>query len=91
MTTYISKNKTITFSEHTKSKNKYCSRLCKKERKFFFNNLNLKFFSGSKLFWKTLNPLFLTKQVKNANVKLTDEITQNDEKFSETLKMQFPA
>ena len=37
-----------------KKQNIYCSSLYKKEKKVFFNNLNPKFVSDLKLFWKTV-------------------------------------
>ena len=40
-----------------KKQKKYCSRLYKKERKKLFDNLNPKFVSVNKLFWKTVKPL----------------------------------
>ena len=65
-----------------KKQKSYCSRLYKQERNFFFNNLNPKFVSDIKLFWKTVKPLFTSKSSYNTNIKLThkDEIIQNDEK-----------
>ena len=44
-----------------KKQKKYCSRSYQKERKIFFNNLNPKFVSDNKLFWKTVKPLFSKK------------------------------
>ena len=43
-----------------KNKN-YCSRLYKKERKKFFENLNLSFFVDNKNFWKVVKPLLNEK------------------------------
>ena len=72
-------------------KQKNCSRLYKKERDSFFNNLNPKFASDNKLFWKTVKPLFSNKGSYNDNIKLTDkdENIQNDEKAAETLNNFF--
>ena len=52
-----------------KKQKKICSRLYKKKRKNFFNNLNPKFLSDIKLFWKTVKSLFSSKSSYNAKIK----------------------
>ena len=52
-----------------KKQKKICSRLYKKKRKIFFNNLNPKFLSDIKLFWKTVKSLFSSKSSYNAKIK----------------------
>ena len=42
-----------------KRQKNYCIRLCKKERKEFFNTLNPSFVKGNKIFWKTVKPFFM--------------------------------
>ena len=69
---YFKKQDNHSLREQKKQKN-YCSRLHKKERKIFLNNLNPKFVSDNKLFWKTVKPLFSSKDSYNANIKLTDK------------------
>ena len=54
---YFKKRNNHSLRAYKKPKN-CCSRIYKKERKHFFNNLNLKFVSDNKLFWKTVKPLF---------------------------------
>ena len=56
---YKNKSEEI-FKVYKKLKN-FCSRLYKKERKRFFNNLNPSFVTGNKLFWKTIKPFFSNK------------------------------
>ena len=87
---YFKKQDNHSLRAYKKQKN-YCSRLYKKERKKFFNNLNPKFVSDNKSFWKTVKPLFSSKGSYNANIKLTDkdEIIQNDENVAETLNSFF--
>ena len=87
---YFKKQDNHSSRAYKKQKN-YCSRLYKKERKNFFNNLNPKFVSDNKLFWKTVKPLFSNKASYNANIKLIDkdEIIQNDEEVGETLNSFF--
>ena len=79
------------FSRAYKKQKKFCGRLYKKQRKIFFNNLNPKFVSDNKLFWKTVKPLFSSKGSYNANIKLIDkeEITQIEENVAETLNSFF--
>ena len=87
---YFKKQDNHSLRAYKKQKN-YCSRLYKKERKKFFNNLNPKFVSDNKSFWKTVKPLFSSKGSYNANIKLTDkdEIIQNDKNVAETLNSFF--
>ena len=49
---------------YKKQKN-FCSRLYKKERKRYYNNLDLKKVSDSKIFWKTIKPFFSDKGLGN--------------------------
>ena len=88
--TYFKKQDNHSLRAYKKQKN-YCSRLYKKERKNFFNNLNPKFLSDNKLFWKTVKPLFSSKYSYNANIKLTDKdkMIQIDKKVAETLNSFF--
>ena len=54
-----------------KNKN-YCSRLYKKERNKFFENLNLSFVVDNKNFWKVVKPLFneIISEISNEVVLL---------------------
>ena len=68
------------FKAYKKQKN-FCSRLYKKERKRFFNNLNLSFVTDNKLFWKTIQPFFLNKVNYGSQIKFVekDEVLQDDD------------
>ena len=72
-------------------KKNYCSRLYKKERKEFFNNLNPSFVKDNNIFWKTIKPFFSDKTNLRSQIKLTenDELIQNDDKVAETLNTFF--
>ena len=72
-------------------KKNYCSRLYKKERKEFFNNLNPSFVKDNKIFWKTVTPFFSGKGNLRSQIKLieNDELIQNDDKVAETLNTFF--
>ena len=68
------------FKAYKKQKN-FCSRLYKKERKRFFNNLNPSFVTDNKLFWKTIKPFFSNKVNYGSQIKLLekDEVLQDDD------------
>ena len=72
-------------------KKNYCSRLYKKERKEFFNNLNPSFVKDNKIFWKTITPFFSGKGNLRSQIKPieNDELIQNDDKVAETLNTFF--
>ena len=72
-------------------KKNYCSRLYKKERKEFFNNLNPSFVKDNNIFWKTIKPFFSDKTNLRSQIKLieNDELIQNDDKVAETLNTFF--
>ena len=74
-----------------KRQKSYCSRLYKKERKEFFNNLNPSFVKDNNIFWKTIKPFFSDKTNLRSQIKLTenDELIQNDDKVAETLNTFF--
>ena len=69
-----------TLKAYKKQKN-YCNRLYKKERKNFFENLNLSFVVDNKKFWKVVKPLFNEKvsAVSNEVVLLEKDKILKDE------------
>ena len=68
---YLKKKTTQSLEKYKKQKN-YCSRLYKKERKKFFNNLNTSFVNDNKLFWKTVKPFFSNKGSFGNKIKLVE-------------------
>ena len=52
-----------------KEQKNYCSRLYKKERKTFFNNLKVSNITDNKIFWKNIQPIF------SEHCKVTNKIT----------------
>ena len=74
------------FKAYKKQKN-FCSRLYKKERKRFFNNLNRFFVTDNKLFWKTIKPFFSNKVNYGSQIKLAekDEVLQDDDLIAKEL------
>ena len=45
-----------------KTHRNFCVNLLKKEKKKYYNNLDLKIFDDNKTFWKKIKPLFSEKQ-----------------------------
>ena len=78
------------FKAYKKQKN-FCSRLYKKERQRFFNNLNPLFVTDNKLFWKTIKPFFSNKGNYGSQIKLVekDEVLQDDDLIAKELNKFF--
>ena len=77
--------------EKYKKQKNYCSRLYKKERKKFFNNLNTSFVNDNKLFWKTVKPFFSSKGSFGNKIKLVenDKVWHDDSKIAEEMNNFF--
>ena len=69
----------------------YCVNLLRKEKKKYYNNIDLKLLTDNKLFWKTIKPLFSEKN--NISRKITliekDDIVSNDKEIAETMNEFF--
>ena len=90
-TKYFKLKSNDTLKAYKKQKN-YCSRLCKKERKKFFENLNLSLVVDNKKFWKVVKPLFNEKGsgVSNEAVLLEkDKILRDDSKVAKGIALLF--
>ena len=48
-------------TKHTRNKNIICSRVYKKERRKYYNNLDHKTIADNKQFWKAVKPFFSNK------------------------------
>lgn len=53
-------------------KKNLCSRLYKKEKKIFLDNLNTRCVTDNKLFWKTMKPFFSSRNNHGTNTKLVE-------------------
>ena len=86
---YNNKSEKI-FKAYKKQKN-FCSRLYKKERKRFFNNLNPSFVTDNKLIWKTIKPFFSNKGNYGSQIKPfeKDEVLQDDDLIAKELNKFF--
>ena len=49
-----------------------CVKLLRKTKKQFYNNLNVKYITESKLFWKTVKPSFTEKTLKDERITLVE-------------------
>ena len=63
----------------TKYRN-YCTALFRKEKKLYYNNLNVKLITDNRKFWKTVTPLFSDKHFGTHKITLLegDEIISED-------------
>ena len=48
-------------------------KLLRKVKKEFYNNLNVKYISEKKLFWKTVKPYFTDKTLKDERITLVKD------------------
>ena len=60
-----------------KKQKKYCSKLCKKERKAYFDKINPKKVTDNKIFWKNIQPLFSENGKIRNKIALVDENKKN--------------
>ena len=69
----------------------HCIKLLKLSKKKFYINLNLKFITDNKKFWKCIKPLFSDKQRNNHNITLVsgEQIITNDEEIAQTMNVHF--
>ena len=75
-------NKTI-YSKHRN----YCVNLLRKEKRKYYNNINLKLLTDNKQFWKTIKPFFSDKHNISRNITLIDddEIISKDIEVAEIM------
>ena len=75
---------------YKKQKN-FVSRLYKREKKSFYQNLNLKDIACNKNFWKNMKPLFSDKNPSNRNITIIEdnEILSDDLDVAEKLNEYF--
>ena len=81
------KNKSL----HRKQRN-FCLNLLRKEKKKYYNNLDLKIFEDNKKFWRRVKPIFSNKQNSLQNYIIIVEketITSEDSEIAEKLNNFF--
>ena len=86
------KNESIQNLNKYKKQRNFCSRLYKRERKKYYENLDLNVITDSKKFWKTVKPFLSEKSIgclSNINLKTEDIIITDDAIISETFSTVF--
>ena len=73
------KNPTESNKAAYKKQRNFCVGLLKKEKKRYYNNLDLKIFADSKKFWQKVKPLFSEK----SNLKRNITLVENDKVISD--------
>ena len=71
---------------YKKQKN-FCSRLCKKERRKFYSELDIKNITDNKLFWKTMKPFLSDKCSQASKISLVQKgnVISDDQELARTL------
>ena len=84
-------NKTENSERLFKKQKNFVSRLYKKERRKFYNNLDLKFFTDNKKFWTTVKPFLSDRgiQAKKINLKEGNKIISEDKDVADILNTYF--
>ena len=75
-----------TLKAYKKQRN-FCSKLYKKEKKAFYNNLNLRHINDNKQFWKTVKPFLTEKGSNSSRISLIDKakgIVSDDKEIANT-------
>ena len=80
-------NYTIENSNNYKKQRNYCSRLYKKERKKYYDKLNVKNVTDNRAFWKTVKPFLSDKGNVSSKITLVEggNIMSNDEEVAQKL------
>ena len=81
---------TINKTNYNKHRN-YCVNLFRREKKKYFDNLDLNMLTDNKKFWKLINPLFSEKHNKSRKITLieNDDIISNDANVAELMNKHF--
>ena len=88
----FNKNPTEMNEKNFKRHRNYCVNLLKKEKKQYYNNLDMKILSDNRKFWKSIKPLFSEKQcVLQKNITLVEKgkIISKDREVAEKLNSFF--
>ena len=78
--------------KHYKRHRNFCSNLLKREKKNYYENLDMKIFDNNRKFWKAVKPLFSDKQsCQKSNIVLLEKdiVTSDENKVAERLNSYF--
>ena len=69
----------------------YCTSLLRKEKRNYFENIDTSKISDTKVFWKTVKPMFSNKNVKRESITLVkgDKILSENPEIAETFNAFF--
>ena len=69
----------------------FCVKLLRKTKKEFYNNLNVKYITENKLFWKMVKPSFTDKTLKDERITLVekDKVVSDESKLVEIFSKYF--
>ena len=81
------RSRTVTDLKAFKTQRNFVSRLYKKQKKKYFNEMEITNFTDNKKFWKNVNPLFSNKGYPQEKITIVegDTIISEDKKVAETM------
>ena len=67
-----------------------CVKLLRKTKKEFYNNLNVKYITKNKRFWKTVKPPFTDKNLKDERITLVEnnKVVSDESELVEIFKQK---
>ena len=85
------KEKTEATRSAYKRQRNFCVKLLRKTEKEFYNNLNIKYITENKLFWKTVKPSFTDKTLKDERITLVEnnKVVSDESKLVEIFSKYF--
>ena len=85
------KEKTEATRSAYKRQRNFCVKLLRKTKKEFYNNLNVKYITENKLFWKTVKPSFTDKTLKDERITLVEnnKVVSDESKLVEIFSKYF--
>ena len=85
------KNPTESNEKLYKKQRNFCVALLKKEKKKYYNNLDLNIFADNKKFWQRIKPLFSEKNTLKSNITIVEDgiVTSNNNEVAEKLNSYF--
>ena len=85
------KEKTEATRSTYKRQRNFCVKLSRKTKKEFYNNLNVKYITENKLFWKTVKPSFTDKTLKDERITLVEnnKVVSDESKLVEIFGKYF--
>ena len=85
------KEKTEATRSAYKRQRNFCVKLLRMTKKEFYNNLNVKYITENKLFWKTVKPLFTDKTLKDERITLVEnnKVVSDESKLVEIFGKYF--